>query len=87
MGEHADRTVHGVHLVITESVAPYAVGKYTGPDIEILFKKTENSRGEIWRRYRKEVMAMMDEEDVLQALEEQATYFGDLSGLDDDFLV
>lgn len=69
MGEHASTTVHGVHLVITESVAPFAVGKYTGPEIEIFFRKSELSRSQIWNKYHKQVMAMMDGDDLLQTIQ------------------
>lgn len=35
-GDLANITSKGMHLVITGSVSPFAVGKFTGPSIEIL---------------------------------------------------
>lgn len=39
MGEHTNEEWKGVHLVITNSVSPFAVGKYTGPLIDIFKSK------------------------------------------------
>lgn len=36
LGEHVNKTARGMHLVITGSVTPFAVGKFTGPVIEII---------------------------------------------------
>ncbi|KAK9702908.1 Lipase [Popillia japonica] len=38
MGEHITRNAKGMHLVITDSVSPFAVGPFTGPTIDILKK-------------------------------------------------
>lgn len=40
MGEHVNSTAKGVHLVITDSVSPFAVGKYTGPLVEIYYTRS-----------------------------------------------
>lgn len=39
-----NKTARGMHLVITDSVSPFAVGKFTGPLIEIYYKKNEQNR-------------------------------------------
>lgn len=38
MGEDVDINSDGMHLIITDSVPPFAVGKFTGPTIDILFR-------------------------------------------------
>ncbi|KAJ8966503.1 hypothetical protein NQ317_019648 [Molorchus minor] len=52
MGEYINKAANGVYLVITESVAPYAVGKYDGPDIEI-FLKADKNRLDLLRDYKR----------------------------------
>lgn len=69
MGEHINTTNNGVHLVITDSVEPFAVGKYTGPSIEI-YVKSENDRLEILNKYRAEISNHIDEDDLIEALSE-----------------
>lgn len=46
MGEHVSFSARGVHLVITDSVAPFAVGKYTGPLVEIFIRNEEEEEEE-----------------------------------------
>lgn len=53
-----------MYLVITESVAPYAVGKYDGPAIEI-FLKSNRDRSKILNKYKKEVMDYIDDEEYV----------------------
>lgn len=53
-----------MYLVITESVAPYAVGKYDGPAIEILLK-SNNDRTKILNKYKKEVLDYIDDEEYV----------------------
>jgi pancreatic lipase-related protein 2 len=67
MGEHVNKTSSGVHLVITDSVSPFAVGKFTGPAIEI-FVKSERHRADILAKYKKEIMSFIDEDDVIDSL-------------------
>lgn len=69
MGEHINTTNNGVYLVITDSVEPFAVGKYTGPSIEI-YVKSENDRLEILNKYRAEISNHIDEDDLIEALSE-----------------
>lgn len=38
MGEDVDKKAEGMHLVITDSVPPFAVGKFTGPTIDIYLR-------------------------------------------------
>lgn len=66
MGDHVNRTASGVYLTITESVAPFAVGIYEGPSIEILLYKSEWSRRNILEKYKKEILNFIDEDDVLE---------------------
>ena len=55
MGEDVNVSVRGMHLVITDSVPPFAVGKFSGPTIEIIRKKyTEMMVGE-YERYKEQV--------------------------------
>ncbi|RZC34100.1 uncharacterized protein BDFB_009704, partial [Asbolus verrucosus] len=67
MGEHINKTASGVHLVITDSVSPFAVGKFTGPAIEILIKSEQN-RIDLLSKYKKEIMNFIDEDDVIESL-------------------
>lgn len=71
MGEFINRTSSGVHLVITDSVSPFAVGKFTGPAIEI-FVKSERIRMDILEKYKKEVVNFIDEDDVIDTLYENS---------------
>ena len=71
MGESINATSRGVHLVITDSVSPFAVGKFTGPAIEI-YLKSEKHRLNILRKYRKQVMSYIDEDDVVEALQQHS---------------
>lgn len=54
-------------MVITDSVSPFAVGKFTGPAIEI-FVKSERHRADIVAKYKKEIMSFIDEDDVIDSL-------------------
>lgn len=65
MGEHVNRTASGMYLVITESIAPYAVGIYEGPNIEVLYK-TEWNRIHILENCKKEVITYIDVDDILE---------------------
>lgn len=65
MGDCVNKTATGVYLAITESVAPFAVGKYEGPSIEVLYK-SEWNRKNILENYKKEIMKFLDEEDILE---------------------
>ncbi|KAG5898207.1 hypothetical protein JTB14_005587 [Gonioctena quinquepunctata] len=67
MGDLVKRSATGVHLVITESVSPYAVGKYEGPSIEI-YLKSDSHRIDILQKYRDEVLEFIDEDDLLESL-------------------
>ncbi|KAJ8935334.1 hypothetical protein NQ318_016627 [Aromia moschata] len=67
MGEHISRAARGVYLVITESVAPYAIGKYDGPEIEILLK-SEKDRTDIIDKYKKQVIQYLDEDSLVEQL-------------------
>ncbi|XP_015838834.2 lipase member H-A [Tribolium castaneum] len=71
MGEFVNRTSSGVHLVITDSVSPFAVGKFTGPAIEI-FVKSELIRRDILEKYKKDVENFIDEDDVVESLYEHS---------------
>lgn len=45
MGEDVDvRSSKGMHLVITDSVPPFAIGRFTGPTIEIYLRNHEANR-------------------------------------------
>lgn len=70
MGENVNKTATGVHLVITDSVSPFAVGKFTGPAIEILIK-SERYRQAILEKFKKEVESIVDEDDVIDSLYQQ----------------
>lgn len=70
MGEHVSRSSVGVHLVITDSVTPFAVGKFTGPAIDI-FVKSEQARVDIMEKYRREVANFYDEDDLVDELIEK----------------
>lgn len=50
-GDKVSRDARGFHLIITSSVAPFAVGKFTKPLIEILRTKMDQERN----RYRSEI--------------------------------
>lgn len=65
MGDKVNRTALGVYLSITESVAPFAVGKYEGPNIEV-YLKSELNRKTILEKYRKQIMEFMDEDDIME---------------------
>lgn len=65
MGEHVNRTASGMYLVITESVAPYAVGIYEGPSIEVLYK-SEWNRIYVLENCKKEVLNFIDVDDILE---------------------
>lgn len=66
MGDHVSRSAFGVYLTITESVSPFAVGKYEGPSFEVYFYKAYWNRRKILDDYKKEVLYFMDEADVLE---------------------
>lgn len=65
MGDKVNKTALGVYLSITESVAPFAVGIYEGPNIEV-YLKSELNRKTILEKYRKQIMEFMDEDDILE---------------------
>ncbi|CAG9864880.1 unnamed protein product [Phyllotreta striolata] len=67
MGEYVRRAAQGVYLVITESVSPFAVGKYEGPSVEI-FKSTEQYRRKVLDMYRKRMVGFVDEYDLFEQL-------------------
>lgn len=67
MGEYVKRSAQGVYLVITESVSPYAIGKYDGPSVEI-FKIFEKYRTDVLNRYRKYVVGYVDEYELFEQL-------------------
>ncbi|XP_018564368.1 uncharacterized protein LOC108905824 [Anoplophora glabripennis] len=67
IGEFISPHARGVYLVITESVSPYAVGKYDGPAIEILLK-SDRDRSKILNKYKKEILEYIDEEYVIEQL-------------------
>nr|XP_023024633.1 inactive pancreatic lipase-related protein 1-like [Leptinotarsa decemlineata] len=67
MGDLVKRSSTGVHLVITESVSPYAVGKYDGPSIEI-YLKSNLYRKDILKKYRRELLEFIDEDDLVESL-------------------
>lgn len=60
MGEHVSKAAEGLYLVITDSVAPYAVGKFTGSLIEIFLSKMKKTRLFDLRRFKKEVESCAD---------------------------
>lgn len=64
MGEHVNHTSRGMHLVITGSISPYALGKYTGPLIEIYFRKAERNRISDLHRFEADVNGWVDEDDL-----------------------
>lgn len=66
MGDHVNRTANGVYLTITESVSPFAVGKFEGPSIEVLLYRSELNRRTILDKYREEVMDFIDEDDFIE---------------------
>lgn len=61
MGEHVNATSTGVHLVITESVAPFAIGKYTGPAIEI-YLRANAQRKDVLKKYKRTIENFLQEE-------------------------
>lgn len=80
-GEHVNKTAEGMHLVITGSVSPFAVGKFTGPAIEIFKNTTEEQRKEMFRqyihKYKEEVTEeFIDDEDLIDIFTQQ-NRFGD----------
>ncbi|VEN41306.1 unnamed protein product [Callosobruchus maculatus] len=66
MGEFINSTSSGVYLVITESVPPYAAGKYEGPNIEIVKEGPVD-----WQKYENEIL---DNADELQYLDRAFDY-------------
>lgn len=68
MGEHINSTARGVHLVITDSVSPFAVGKYTGPLVEIFVRNSEQYPTPDTEMYRKEVNDFFDFDDLSENL-------------------
>lgn len=58
----------GIHLTITESVSPFAVGKYEGPSIEVYFYMANRNREIILSNYYKEMSNFMDEVDILESV-------------------
>lgn len=56
MGEHVNKSASGVYLTITESVAPFAAGKYVGPSIEIIIYKSDWNRKNILTEYKNEIL-------------------------------
>lgn len=67
MGEYVDRAVRGMQLVITDSVPPFAVGQFTGPTIDILYRQHELNRIEDFERYKNE-LEQCDVNDINEAL-------------------
>lgn len=61
MGQHVNPNASGLHLVITESVAPFAIGKYTGPAIEILLR-SNSQRVDALRKYKRTMEDFLYEE-------------------------
>ncbi|XP_017769255.1 PREDICTED: uncharacterized protein LOC108557306 [Nicrophorus vespilloides] len=55
MGEYIDKAINGMYLVITDSVSPFAVGKFNGPTIDILLKHYEGNRLSDFERYKQEL--------------------------------
>lgn len=64
MGEWVRPTEKGVYLTITESVSPYAVGKYNGPDIEI-YLKSELARVNLLQIYQQHLFHPHNVNDLL----------------------
>lgn len=62
MGELVNQTATGTYLVITESVSPFAVGKYTGPAIEIFLKMSEKNRVAVLNNYNKQIMEYVEDD-------------------------
>ncbi|XP_072380344.1 lipase member H-A-like isoform X1 [Diabrotica undecimpunctata] len=67
MGEYVKISALGVHLVITESVSPFAVGKYDGPSVEIL-KNYETQRLQVLNKYKDYVVGYVYEDELLEQL-------------------
>lgn len=55
MGEDVNVSARGMHLVITDSVPPFAVGKFSGPTIEIIRKKYADMMVHEYERYKKRI--------------------------------
>lgn len=70
MGEHVNSTARGVHLVITDSVSPFAVGKYTGPLVEIFVRNNQAEAVVDPEEYRKEMNELYDMDDFSEILAE-----------------
>lgn len=69
MGEHVNFTSKGVHLVITDSVSPFAVGKYSGPAVEIFYVRNVNPNPVIDpEKYKKEISDYYDMDDLSESL-------------------
>lgn len=68
MGEHVNSTAKGVHLVITDSVSPFAVGKYTGPLVEIYVRNINPQSVIDPEKYRKEISEFYDMDDLSESL-------------------
>lgn len=68
MGEHVNSTAKGVHLVITDSVSPFAVGKYTGPLVEIYVRNVEPRPVIDEEKYWKEMSNFYDMDDLSESL-------------------
>ncbi|CAH1170534.1 unnamed protein product, partial [Phaedon cochleariae] len=64
MGDRVDPTASGMYLVITESVPPYAVGRYEGSNVEIYFKSNQD-RLAILKNYKEEVSKFFDVDDLI----------------------
>lgn len=75
MGEHVSKAAEGIYLVITDSVAPYAVGKFTGSLIEIFLTKMKKTRLFDLQRFKKDVETYVGLDD---ALDEAVYDFGNL---------
>nr|XP_022917694.1 lipase member I-like [Onthophagus taurus] len=52
MGDLTKKSATGMHLVITDSVSPFAVGKFTGPTIDIFKQNIETTRISDYERYK-----------------------------------
>lgn len=61
MGEHVSKTANGMHLVITDSVSPFAVGPFTGPTIDILKAQSDKNRLSDIDRYKNTILDCTDD--------------------------
>ncbi|CAH0555101.1 unnamed protein product, partial [Brassicogethes aeneus] len=66
MGENVSWKSSGMYLVLTESVSPFAVGKYVGPLVEILKKISEKDRKELLNKYQKKIIEFIEDDELTQ---------------------